>query len=278
MTKAKVQKKISNLKKIKEIIQISKFDTLQKLQKSIEISDTFLEMGMMAKELITFAEKQYKIKAHKIKGKQATLWILITPESELLSTSSAKFKNIIREEFNRDADMLVSLGQEAFDFSELEKDIRTIYKNDKVDSSVEGKVSSLISSLLITGKVSNVKFVLNSPKVGGHPINIFPINELNIDVKTDSIKVDSHYKFFPSLTQALNSLTNIYISRMTYGLIEEAKSFHLKEKLIKHEGAIKNVEERVKKMSMDLRKIARKDETEELILVTQIAKRGVGHE
>ena len=277
MTKAKVEKKIKNLTKINEIIQISKFDTLQKLQKAMEISDTFIQMGLLAKELITFAEKHYKIKAHKIKAKKSTLWVLITSESEMMATSTIKYQEMVEKGFNKEFDMLIALGEDAKNFSERTK-FRTIFMNEKVDDNIEHKTSALITSLLFTGKVSDVKFVLNSPKVGAKPITIFPIDQLNIDMDIEDIKIDKKYKFFPSITTALNSLTNIYISRMTHGLIEEAKTFHLKEKLIKHEGAIKNVDERIAKERMNMSKITRKNETEELILVTQIAKRGGGNE
>lgn len=277
MTKAKIDKKLANLIKIKEIIRVSKFDTLQKLEKAMKISDTFIQMGLMAKNLIKFAEEHYKIKAHQIKDNHKTVWVLITSESEMLSTSTAKFQNMVEEGFDPNLDMLIALGDEAQGFAER-TNFRTIFKSPEVNPVIENKVSSLISSLISAKRATHVKFVLNSPKVGNHPISVFPIEDLNIDTKFEDIAIDKKYKFFPSITVALNSLTSIYISRITQGLIEEAKTFHLKEKLIKHEGALTNVDERIKKVRMQRQKLVRKHETEELILVTQVAKRGGDNE
>ena len=273
MNKAKVKKNIANLKKIKEIIEISKFDTLQKLQKASKISDTYLEMAISAKGLIDFANSTYKIKNKDFKAKtNATLWVYVTPDTELMSVSNAKFERIIKNEIDIENDLIIALGDKATKFAS-ENNLNISFA-DKTSHGHEDTIATSIGTSIIMGLISTVKFVINSPKVIDKSITIYPLSELNIKVKDQEINVDKNYKFFPSIAHSLKSLTQIYIYRMVYALIKESQYFHLKEKLIRHEGSIKSVDSKIEEKIRDMNKLNRKVETEELILVSQIAKRG----
>lgn len=273
MNKAKVKKNISNLKKIKEIIEISKFDTLQKLQNATKISDTYLEMALSAKDLIDFANEKYNIKEKKIKSKTGkSLWVYVTPDEELMSISNSKFERMIKEGFDAERDSIIALGDKAVKFAH--KHMINIEYEAVTSSGLEDLVATSIASSIASGEVAKVNFVINSPKLIDSPITVYPMSELNVSHKYDGIHVDKKYSFYPSITQSLESLSRIYIFRITNALIKETQYFHLKEKLIRHEGSIKNVDDKIEEKTREMNKINRKNETEELILVSQIAKRG----
>lgn len=277
MNKAKVKKNIVNLKKIKEIIQISKFDTLQKLNKETKVSDTYLEMALSAKALIDFAYSTYKIKEKRVKNKiNKTLWVYVTPDLELMSISNAKFEKIIKNNFDKENDIIISLGDKA------EKFVKRENLNPEFSSQTtkghENALAVSIWTFIIKGIVSSVKFVINTPKIKEEAITIFPMHNLNLDTKKLNLRINKHYKFYPSINTSLISITQIYIFRIVHALIKESQYLHLKEKLIRHEASIKSVDAKMELKIRDMNKLNRKQETEELILVSQIAKRGVENE
>lgn len=271
--KKQLQNSVQNLGKIREIIEISKFDTLQKLQHATRISSTFIEFAFYAKNLIHFVSKKYKISGQHIKDKtKRTLWIYATSEKEILSSIDTKFRKILEDGYDHAKDCIIALGDEAVKLA-TEKGFDIIYKNTSLEG-VEDKVASAINSLFLLRQVSQVKFIVNSPKVTDEAITILPIEKLNIKSKDSLLDFNNKYSIYPSITESLKSLTQTYIFQMSYGLIKEAKYYHLKEKLIKNEESLKAIDDKIDKIKKGVIKIARKQETEEMILVSQIAKKG----
>lgn len=268
-----LQSSIQNLTKIREIIEISKFDTMQKLQRAIKTSDTFIEFAFYAKNLINFVSEKYKISGQAFKDKEnRTLWVYATSEKEIMSSIDIKFQKMIDEGFNKSKDYIIALGEEAVNHSE-KMGLRSVYKNRTLDD-VEDKVASIINSMYLLKHVSFVKFIVNSPKVIDSPITILPISKLNIQSKDSLLDFNKKYSIYPSITESLKSLTQTYIYQMSSGLLKEAKYYHLKEKLVKNEESLKSIDDKVDRLKKDIIKINRKEETEEMILVSQIAKRG----
>ena len=278
MNKAKVVKSIKNLEKIREIIEISKFDTLNKLKQATELSNSYFEMGMIAKEIIEFANKKYKLsKEVKATKKSKTLWIYMTSPSELMSINQNKYSNMLKNNFNPETDLLIAIGGKAVKDS-IKFGYETFFENVNLNHKTDIEISALLSEMVLSGLVSSIRFIINSPKAKEKPVDIYPISSLNFKYEVKSFGIDPKYKFYPSIKDVTKSLANIYISRISTALILESKQFQLKEKLIRHEQSIKSVDENIKSKISDMRKLNRKIETEELILVDQIAKRGEEYE
>ena len=76
MNVSKIKKNITNLKKIKEIIEISKFDTLQKIQNAKKVTETYFEIALLSKEILEYSKKKYfmrsKLTSKKIKTQGVT--------------------------------------------------------------------------------------------------------------------------------------------------------------------------------------------------------------
>ena len=274
MNKSKIIKVIKNLEKIKEIIEISKFDTLNKLKNATKISNSFFEMAMIAKELVKFANAKYKLgKETKFKKNAKILWLYMTSPSKLMSINQNKYSKMLKSNFNPETDLLITIGNRAVKDS-IKFGFKTIFEDSKVNKNIENSISSLLSKLVFSGRVSSIKFIMNSPKCPDKPIHIYPINSLNVEYDVKMPKLDKKYKFYPSITDAAKNLSNVYISKVSIALIMESKQFQLKEKLIRHEMSIKSIDEKIKSKISYIHKINRKIETEELIHITQIAKRG----
>lgn len=277
MKKAGIQKNIKNLKKIRDILEISKFDTLHKLKEATKISDTYLKMALSARDLILFVEKEFSLKVNKHKSpKNSALWIYITPESELLSVSNAKSERIILRDYDPKKDKMVALGEKAVKFANSHNFELEFF--DKHPANHEDSLANTIAAEIVTGNVNEVKFMFNSPKVDDHPIIIHPISEFSVKMDYKKLKLSKDYSFYPSINGSIDSLTEIFIYRVVYAFIRETQFVYLKEKLLRHESSIKNVDERISIQMKLIRKILRKEETEEMIHVAQISKRGDKYE
>ncbi len=273
MNSAKVKKSIENLKKIKGIIEISKFDTLHKLQQAKKITNTYFDMANVAKEMIEFAEKNYKVKSQfpKTFKSGGTLWVYVTIPTSLLATSYIKFDKMILEHYDPEVDSLIAIGKPAVEFAKENK-IPTFFESEDLDKEEE-RVPSMLSVLHMTGEVGRVKFVINSSMIERDPITILPISELNIPYQPLET-INKKYKFYPSISNAIEGLASAYVSKLSTALIRESKYFYLKEKLVRHEASLSNVDKRIDMKIREINKLNRKIETEELIHVAQIAKRG----
>lgn len=273
MNKAKVQKNIKNLKKIREIIEISKFDTLHKIQKSAKITDTYFDMALIAKNLLEFVQKEYGIKTSSISTNNVgVLWIFVTPDNGMMKLSNTKFERMLNENYNHETDSVIALGKDATSFAESQK--MNLAFSDDESHGHDHSISNLILSLIENKEIGSVKFVLNSPKIKNEPITILPISEFNLKTENEISKVNKKYKFYPSLPSSVKTILDSYIQRLVTGFIRETNYMYLKEKLIRHEESLKNVDQRIDVKKANLNKLERKIETEELIFVSQTARGG----
>ena len=273
MNVAKVKKNIANLKKIKDVINISKFDTLHQLQTTSKITNTFFDMAMISKGLVEFAEKKYPIiSALNSKNKKnKTVWIFATVHSSMFASSYVDQEAQIRKGFNVEYDSLMVIGEHAIKFAQ-KSGFKTIYKSKTIDQSLE-ELPSIISSLHNQKIMTRLKFVSNSSQNLEKPITIIPMRDLNIKHNTVT-GIGGKYKFLPSLSVSLGHLSEIYVERLIEGLSRDVKYFHLKEKLLRAEEALKSVDKKIEEKTREMRKMLRKIETEELTMVSQVAKRG----
>ncbi len=273
MNVAKTKKNIDNLEKIKDIIKISKFDTLQKLQSTSRITSTFYRMAMISKELVQYAEKNYSVTSilNKEVTNPKTVWVFATIHSALTSTSYVKQKKEILEGFDKEKDSMIAVGKIGIEFAKEYK-LNTILEMKDMNEAIE-KLPSIISSLKYTDQMDQLKFVSSMLRNDSGPISIIPVDDFDIKFDEKTI-IDKKFKFYPSLEGSLKYLSDIYIKRVIEALLRDAKFHSLKEKLIRFEQSIKNVDKKILEKRSEMRKISRKIETEELILVSQIAKRG----
>ena len=273
MNVAKVKKNIANLKKIKDVINISKFDTLHQLQTTSKITNTFFDMAMISKGLVEFAEKKYPIVSslNSKKKKNKTVWIFATVPSSMFASSYSDQELQITNGFDHDVDSLMVIGEHAVKFAQ-KSGFETIYNNLSLDESID-ELPSIISSLHNQKLMTRLMFVSNSSQNQEEPITIIPMRDLNIKHNT-KLDINNKYKFLPSLSVSLGSLSQIYVQRLIEGLSRDVKYSHLKEKLLRAEEALKSVDKKIEEKTREMRKLLRKIETEELTMVSQVAKRG----
>ena len=272
MNVSKIKKNITNLKKIKEIIEISKFDTLQKIQNAKKVTETYFEIALLSKEILEYSKKKYfmrsKLTSKKIKT-QGVTWIFATITSKLMASSYDVQEKMLLKLFDKEQDQLIVVGQPAIDFA-ARHEIDVAHALVDIEVAI-AELPSIISSIQFLEKTSEVKFISNSVYNKQKPITILPMFklELNYEHKPQVVKT---YRFYPSIGETIESLGKIYVERLIKGLLREAKFLYLKEKLIRHESSIKTVDKKIDEKAAEMNKEMRKTETEELIHITQIAK------
>ena len=273
MNSGKTRSRIKNFMKIKDIIEISKLDTINKLQNAQKIAKTHFEMSMVAKQMLDFAYKKYWIRRPLFKNKKSKgiTWIFGTLSSSLLDTPYTEQEEIILKNFNKDLDYIIAIGTPAIEFAK-KNNFDILYEEKNIEIAIK-EAPSIIASLFIGGQSQKINFVSNSQYISDKPLTILPIHELDIDFKHKH-HFSKKYKFYPSLDIALENVFKTYIQRITEALLRETKYFYFKQKLIKHEESIKSVDEKIDHTKRKLSKVNRKIETEEIILVTQIAQGG----
>ncbi|MCP4336780.1 MAG: hypothetical protein GY679_02940 [Mycoplasma sp.] len=275
MNLLKEKRKIQNLLKIYDIIEVSKFSTINELNKSIQISETAFEMAFMAKSIFELAKTKYKITNKFISNNKnkINVWVFATLPSTLLSITYDKYIKIIEKSFKKEEDIMIAIGDTAQSFAKA-KGYKVIFEDSKMKDSSDN-ISSVLSNLFMNNKINQIKFVLNSSKIENKEITILPLDKLNIK-RTKQYSLDPKIKFYPSMVHSLDATMSIYISRITDALIKEGEYFYLKEKLLRHESSLKSIKEKIKQKTKQNNKIKRKIETEEMIFISQNAKRNEG--
>ena len=274
MDKQKRINQIANLNKLKETIEISKFDTLQKLEKANKISKRFLDVALISKKILSFIKSKYnKNKSKSNKQKENKAWVFITPEKELLSTNIFKFSKILDQEFDKENDYLICIGFAASEFA-IKNNYQTIYLNKK-NSDAGDSIGDILTRLVLSNQINRIIFLCDSLRSRKGKINIFPIEELDIHYfKKDELIVNKQI-FYPSINNCVDNLLNLYLSKIIKALIIEKNFYYLKEKLIKNENSIKNIDKLIEEKQKQISKDIRKKTTEDLVFMAQISKRGV---
>ncbi|WKX02186.1 hypothetical protein [Candidatus Mycoplasma mahonii] len=271
MDKAKVLKRSKNLAKIKGIIVIAKFYTIQKLAKSDKTRNHHYKIAETTKDILGFSQNQYRIstrisKKIKEKIKHKKIWLFITVPSILIKTSHKKLENILMNGFDIENDKIIVVGAPGIKF--VKSNNLDIYAEFEHFNESSENVIGLINNIIINSLFDSVMIVSNTPKMKTEAYQLFPI-EHNEQIKKDLNKM----RFYYSLPETIVNITNTYVSNIIEGIYNESKIFFYKEKLIKYEGSIKNIDKKILFLKLELNKLNRKIETEEMILVKQIAKR-----
>jgi hypothetical protein len=128
--------------------------------------------------------------------------------------------------------------------------------------------------MVLSNEVDKITFLLDSSRSTKGRINIFPIEELDIKYSNSSKILNEKQVFYPSIISCIDTLLSIYVSKITHALIIETRFYYLKEKLIKNENSIKNIDKLIDLKQKEVNKANIKKNTEELIFMTQLAKRG----
>lgn len=272
MDKAKVIKRVNNLKKIKGIVEIAKFDTLQKLAKANEVKDHHYKMAEISSEVLNFARSKYHIstlinrKAHErqVKG---TLWVYVTMTSELIKSSYEHFDQMISQGFNPDEDKIIVIGKPAIKFANKKK-YDVLLQEENINLSIK-TVSSVVNEALTNKLFSKILIVANTKKIRTEPFQLFPLKALPKEKKKAYVKT----KFYFSIIETIINISASYVENNLHGIYQEAYINFYQEKLVRHEGSLKNIDERIEKLNSEKNKIHRKEETEEMIQVSQLTKR-----
>lgn len=274
MNLVQTKKSIEKLKKIRNIVGVSKFLTLQEISKATKISKNSLEMSSIARDIFMSAHEKYHLNVHYIKGvaHKPKLYIYITFPKTLLSSSYDKIEKELLSRFEIGKDKIITIGEIAEDFAK-KYNIQSEYHIKEFSEFAVHKISALITHFYETSKVSEVSYVLHTSRNEDGILTILPLSKLNIETRQAEEKVFSQNRFYPSIVEAMDNIKKVYVLQNTTAILHEAKYFHLKEKLLRHEESLSSIDKRIYERTRDLTKASRKIQTEELILIFQNVKR-----
>lgn len=271
MNLAQSRKNINKLNKIKEIIEISKFVTMQEIAKAVKISQNALELSSLAKHIFEKAHQNFKLHSFYVKpsinASPAKLWVYVTFHKSLLDSGYDRQEKVLLENFNRSRDILVCVGDVAKSFAEHQNIKVSLYVDDNEKHATQ-KIASAIRHFYDEKLVSEVSFVLHTNRTTDSTITILPVAKLTIKAESKITHLNPK-KYFPSLANTMENLTKIFINETTSAIYHEARYFQLKEKLVRLEDSIQAVEDRMVERRMEYVKASRKQRTEELIMISQ---------
>lgn len=272
MQKAKIVKRVENLKKIRGIAEISKFDALRKLSQLNKVKDHHYEIAKQSVDILSFARRKYRLSSlidHKIqnKGQKGKLWIYITITSGVLNSPYGQFEKLIKDRINPLEDKIVAVGHKAITFAE-EKGYKILHKLDDERENLRDLVS-LVNHIIMSDEYKEIVVVANTPKIKSEPYKIYPITE----TPKEELKYLKKTKFYFSIIDSVVNISNNYIENILKGIYEEAYMTYYKEKFVRHEGSIKNIDERISYLKSEITKTGRKNDTESMIQSSQVAKR-----
>jgi len=272
MNTTKIEKRIKNLKRLKEIIEISKFNTINKLKSVQKTMNNTMERAVICKKLLENGIKKFHILDNvDPKKKVGDIFIYISLPSALMDISNVKYETMILKEFNRETDEIILIGEPAITFGG-KNNFKPIYMNDSLEDQAFA-ISSIISRINLGKKQYGVKIVATSSLIGNTPLIVYPLDSFKSNVNGPDINY-SKLRYEPNPLMMMDRLAFTYLYNIIYGLIKDINYFYLKEKLTKHESSIDSINQKLEQQIRILRKTKRNDETEEMILITQVAKRG----
>jgi len=271
MNTIKIDKHIKNLKRLKGIIEISKFDTINKLKNVQKTKNNTMERAMICRNLLETGIKKFHL-SHSIDPvkKVGDIFIYITLPLSLMDTSNAKYEKIILKEFNRETDEIILIGEPAIEFGRKNY-FNPIYMNESLDNEAFA-ISSIVSRINLGQKKYGVKIVASSSLIGKTSLTIYPLEEFEVEEKGPNVDY-SVLKYESNPLALIDRLAFTYLYNIIYGLIKDIHYFYLKEKLAKHEASLDSVDSKIELETRKLRKTKRNAETEEMILISQVAQR-----
>ena len=270
----KLTRRIDNLKKIKEIVEISKFDALQKINKATKRRKHHFSIVTQAQNILGFIESKYHLETPFITTKKTkkqtvkTLWVYLTISSPVLKISYKKYEKIILEQANLKNDSIFTIGKEAKDFAKA-NDFKIFESFNSFENHSEDIVS-LLNGVAFSNLFNEIKLVTHSLNALKPESQIlFPINLPKKSFKNSPLK---QLRFFPSVNKVVESLSNSFISNIVNTVFQESYEYFYRNKLLKNEESLTNIDNILQKVQIKINKLKRKKVTNEVISISQILK------
>lgn len=265
MNKDKILKKIKNLEKVKGIVEIAKVDTMKKLANVSSITSHHYESAKLAQEIMTFATYKLHLKYNqKNLQKLPKLFIYISIPSNLIKMSHDQLNKILLKMFDPSKDKIVTIGKPAFEFAK-QQNFQILKSYDELEKIYE--LISIINHAIAFQNYQEIQVIAMSQQFKNQALKIFPI--IQQDKKQ---KIFDSSKFYYSLSENFENIANTYVVNTIKGIYNEAYKVFFKQKLLKHEEALKSIDEKAEFWKIAINKINRKIETEEMVRISATIK------
>ena len=267
MQKAKIEQRIQKLNRLKDVVEIAKFDTLSKLNELEKVTSQHKELARETMNILAFSKQKLAIFTPHEKVPKKILYVYFSFESKLIKVSHQQQEEMLMKYYNRDTDGLITVGEVAKTFAH-KNNLNVITSYQEGEESARD-ISYIAENLLENGQYDGIKVIGKMNSADKEPITVYPIG--NIDEET--YKMYDKKTFYFSLPYVVENLSSIYMFNRLSGLKGEARYKFYQEKLVMHENSINNIDEKIDSLKYSILKLERKNETEEMITLSQNIRR-----
>lgn len=270
-----IESKINNLSYIKKYLNIYFYETLS----MINIQNKFLQNKLIDVHFIkTIYQKinlTYKIQPffyNALSKKNNCLYVYIAEELKLMGISHAAQEMYLLNNLKPN-DYLIIIGNHAINFANVNNK-NFILSFPKNNLGILDELKTLIFEYYLTNKIGSVKFVFSSNKIIDNAITILPMNQLKIkfdfELKANKNKFEiDQISIYPNLEYFLEQLGMIYINNIIHGLLTEASSYILKQRLINIQNNINQIDKRIADSNYEMNKLKYNEINSDILLTAQ---------
>lgn len=269
-----------NIKKLSDFNTINFLETANRdvtlisiLLLSKKFSFFYLHSLIQQKMYLSFVEKNKTKKISSKKEKrQKKMWIYISEEQNYATDIYSKYEKELLEKSKINEDFFVSVGSRAKNFFEEKKIVSISSYPSTETENLAKKIFFIVKNKILKKEVSEVNFFLNSNKIEEKYVTIFPVRKFKMnDRNFDDGKLINVEKFFiyPEIEKFITNNLENYLLNAIETLIIESSFFMAKNKLVKQNKTLKDLEEKIIKIKRNILKIKRDLKTEEIIMISK---------
>ncbi|WP_027119696.1 MSC_0622 family F1-like ATPase gamma subunit [[Mycoplasma] testudinis] len=275
-------KKIVALKRNISMIQINQLIKKTRfLLKNVLLSQHLIELLVNREHLISpIWKNENDLTKQKTKNNFAhkTLWIYLTNVQKYTKNFYIKTNEKLLSQ-NKSQDAYITLGKEAQEFVK-QNNLTLLHAFDDFNNQlVSTKLARLIKTYIVSNQFQEVKFILNTNKIDDYVATIFPIKKFDFKMSLNELQQDidkmqlQDFKIYPGVNEFLESMATNYFENVVDTMVVEASFINFKNKLIEENRQLKQLDDLIKKNKIDLIKIMREKEIEEIVMITEGNKR-----
>ncbi|MBN3534776.1 MSC_0622 family F1-like ATPase gamma subunit [Mycoplasma procyoni] len=278
------QNNIKNRNKVFESLlattNIAKIETISSILKINKSFENKLENSMKIKEILVFLENKHKLKSifSESKNKQKNpkkLWVYITEKNEEKNSEYLAINQLLKDKIKRD-DLFISIGEYANDFAK-QNNITPLISYDSSHTESTPEIENIITNLYFSFRVNEVVFVLNTNRIDDYQLTILPFTKMNFKTVSEYNQQNLQKKLFlPDIQTFFINSIKMYLNAIIPAILIESQFFQLKQKLIKENKIIDDLEAKIKEIKRIEKEIKRQKLTEEMVLLSNNA--GETHE
>lgn len=274
----KITQKINVLTNSKLILEVEKnlsLLTIFKLSKTLNINmkrafENVDNIELIQKKL-NFYNNDFLKQGFFGKNK-SNLWIYITEIEKYEVDAYTRYEKNILQKINK-KDKIICVGKRANAFA-LKNELNII-KNfaSTTENNITFEITRLIETYYSIGEFSKVLIVVNSNKITNSELEILPVMKINNGFFGSNLKSKKRdlttLNIFPNIKEFIKNEIHNYIFYMLNSLLIESSFYNAKNKLVRENKLIKELDEDIFKYKRKIARIKSERQIEEIVMISK---------